>query len=84
MMITVGTAVGVTQALENILSDAPAEDQTTENVDIVASVLSGILALGNQITGEVCTVKAPELIFKQHFIVRQGIYICNYVTLLVF
>jgi hypothetical protein len=50
-MITAETAVEVAEELQMILSDAPAEDQTADNVGIVANVLA-TLASGTQITGE--------------------------------
>ncbi|CAI8021725.1 Fibrillin-2 [Geodia barretti] len=51
MMITTETAVEVAEELQMILSGAPAEDQTADNVGIVANVLA-TLASGTQITGE--------------------------------
>ena len=54
VVVTTDSVLGVTQTLEEILSDAPAEDQTEDNVAIVAGVLSSMLTLGSGITGEVC------------------------------
>ena len=60
---TAESAVAVAQNLENILSDAPAEDQTAENVDLVTGVLSNMLALGDTITAEVRTCFVVTMYF---------------------
>ena len=49
--VTPETVITVTNSLQAILSDAPSEDQTPENVDIVADVLSTMSNF--QITEEV-------------------------------
>ena len=68
MMITTETAVEVAEELQMILSGAPAEDQTADNVGIVANVLA-TLASGTQITGEVSDLFDKSLQKLQCFII---------------
>ena len=68
MMITAETAVGVAEELQMILSGAPAEDQTADNVGIVANVLA-TLASGTQITGEVSDLFDKSLQKLHYFII---------------
>ena len=69
-MITAETAVEVAEELQMILSDAPAEDQTADNVGIVANVLA-TLASGTQITGEVSDLFDKSL-QKLHCFIPMG------------
>ena len=57
MTVTPETAADVTNNLQTILSNPPPEDQTADNVAIVADVLSSMSVPDFQINEEVCIMK---------------------------
>ena len=73
--VTPETAINVTNSLQAILSDAPPEDQTAENVNIVVDVLSNMsnFQINEEVSVHVYMRVAPVFMLCTMYYLLSGI-----------